>query len=176
MHNVFHKLLDRCVVVYLDDILVYSQSLDEHKQHLKSVMQLLRQHKFYAKLKKCSFYRNKVTFLGHDIDNDGMHINDNKIKAVKEWPTPRTKRDVQRFVGFAQFFRQFIYKFSAIALPLTSLCGSNVTFEWTTTADNAFKELRTKLCEAPVLHIFDTTLPIEVHTDASETALSGILY
>ena len=105
-----------------------------------------------------------------------MHINDNKIKAVKEWPTPRTKRDVQRFVGFAQFFRQFIYKFSAIALPLTNLCGSNVTFEWSAAADSAFKELRTKLCEAPVLHIFDTTLPIEVHTDASDNALSGILY
>jgi hypothetical protein len=105
-----------------------------------------------------------------------MHINDNKVKTVKSWPTPRNKRDVQRFIGFAQFFRQFIYRFSAIALPLTKLCGSTVTFEWSPAAENAFRELREKLCSAPVLHIFDTTLPIEVHTDASDNALSGILY
>ena len=114
--------------------------------------------------------------MGHDIDSEGMHINDNKIKAVKSWPTPRNKRDVQRFIGFAQFFRQFIYNSSAIALPLTKLCGSTVPFVWSSTANNAFTELCTKLCTAPVLHIYDANLPIEVHTDASDNALSGILY
>ena len=101
MNTIVYKLLDKCVVVYLDDILIFSQDFHEHIKHLHEVLTLLRKYQFFAKIKKCSFFTNKVTFLGHDIDSDGMHINANKITAIQAWPMPTNKSEVQRFVGFA---------------------------------------------------------------------------
>ena len=94
MNRLFSDLLDRSVVVYLDDILIYLRDIESHEKHVRKVQDRLQKHKFYCKLKKCQFFTDSTTFLGHDIDGNGLHINANKVKAVREWPTPKTVRDI----------------------------------------------------------------------------------
>lgn len=133
---------------------------------------------FYCKLRKCSFFQNQVTFLGHDVDAHGLHINANKIKVIKEWPKPTNLKELQSFLGFVQFFRKFIKNFSETALPLTNLTRKEVQYCWGQPQQQAFESLREAICTAPVLHIIDYEQggELELHTDASGRALSGVLY
>lgn len=176
MNNLFHDLLDRGVVVFLDDILLYSQTADEHASLLRTVLRRLQSHSFFCKLKKCQFFRPRTTFLGHDITQEGLSINPDKIEAVKKWPTPTTRKQVQSYLGFVQFFRKFIKNFSAIALPLTTLTSKDVPFSWTDECEKSFRTLNDAVTTAPILQIFQPSeAEVEVHTDASNYAMGATL-
>lgn len=130
MNTLFSDMLDQKVVVYLDDILVYSRALDEHIADVRAVLARLAEKKFYCKLKKCAFFARSTTFLGHTIDSNGVHINADKVKSVTEWPIPGNLRAVQQFLGFCNFFRRFIQRYSELAEPLTVLTKKTVAWHW----------------------------------------------
>lgn len=174
MNDIFREHLDKFVMVYLDDILIYSPDLSSHLSHLRTVLDLLRGHKLYGKLSKCDFCKNSVDYLGHVISAGGFSMEDSKVAAIRDWPTPRNKRDVQSFLGMVNFYRRFIAKCAAIARPLTELTG-NVPFQWNDKCDIAFQRLRLAVSSAPVLRCFDPDLPIFVTTDASGLAVGAVL-
>lgn len=176
MLKVLDPVLDKWVVVYLDDILIYSESKTEHLQHIRSVLKLLRQHRLYAKLSKCSFMQEETEFLGHVISKDGLHTNAGLVRAIKEWPRPQKQKDVQQFIGLAQFYQQYIRNFADIALPLTSLLGEGRQFVWDDTTESSFLALKAAISSAPVLRIFDPNLPSTVETDASGFAVGAVLF
>ena len=119
MNRVFHEYLDRFVFVLIDDILVYSKSQEEHEEHLRMVLQILRDKKLYAKLKKCEFWLNQVVFLGHVISRDGITVDPSKIEAIVNWDVPTNVSVVRSFLGLAGYYRRFVEGFSRIATPLT---------------------------------------------------------
>ena len=121
MNKIFSDLLDVCVVIYLDNILIYSDNLVDHKQHVKEVLTRLRKHKLYASLSKCSFHQREVEFLGFILSPEGLQMDQNKVKVIQEWSTPRRVRDIQAFLGFANFYRHFIHGYSKLTAPLTHL-------------------------------------------------------
>ena len=176
MFKVLDPVLDKWVVVYLDDILIYSKTKAEHLAHIRSVLTLLRKNGLYAKLSKCSFMQEETEFLGHVISKDGIHTNAGLVKAIREWPRPSKQKDVQQFVGLAQFYQQYINNFAHIALPLTALLGEGVEFSWDDDKERAFTALKDAISKAPVLRIFDPDLATTVETDASGFALGAVLF
>ena len=177
MNDIFRPCLDKFVVVFLDDILVFSKSPEEHVRHLREVLNLLRKHKLYAKLSKCSFFLSEVEFLGHIVGADGIRTDPNKVKAITEWQAPRNVTDVRAFHGLASYYRKFIKNFSAIAAPLTALTSSKSKFEWTPKADRAFSDLKRAIVSADVLKPFQDApgVPTRVTTDASDKAIGAVL-
>lgn len=176
MNDIFRPLLDKCVLVFLDDILVYSRNAKEHVCHLREVLRLLREHKLYAKLSKCAFFQSSTDFLGHVISAEGIKVDPRKIKAIKNWTVPQCTKDVRSFHGLASYYRKFVPKFATIAAPLTDLLGSKSKFQWTPEAQRSFETLKEALTSAPVLQPFhDTTDPIRVTTDASDVAVGAEL-
>ena len=121
MNRIFHAFLDRFVVVFIDDILIYSKTEEEHADHLKIVLQVLKEKKLYAKLFKCEFWLKEVSFLGHVISGDGIAVDSSKIEAVSQWETPKSVTEIKSFLGLASYYRRFIEGFSKLALPLTQL-------------------------------------------------------
>jgi len=176
MLRVLDPVLDKWVVVYLDDILIYSRSEAEHLQHLRSVLALLRKNGLYVKLSKCSFMQQETEFLGHTISKDGIHTSGGLVRAIREWPRPQKQKDVQQFVGLAQFYHQYIDNFASICLPLTALLGEGVPFSWTEEQEQAFTTLKEAIGKAPVLRIFDPDLLTTVETDASGFAIGAVLF
>jgi len=176
MARALDPVLDKCVVVYLDDILIYSKSKEEHLAHIRSVLSLLRKNGLYAKLSKCSFMQEETEFLGHVVSKNGIHTSAGHVKAITEWPTPKKQKDVQQFVGLAQFYHQYIDGFASIAFPLTSLLGEGTPFSWGKDQVRAFTALKKAISKAPVLRIFDPDLPTTVETDASGFALGAVLF
>jgi RNase H-like domain found in reverse transcriptase/Reverse transcriptase (RNA-dependent DNA polymerase)/Integrase zinc binding domain/Chromo (CHRromatin Organisation MOdifier) domain/Retroviral aspartyl protease len=176
MFNVLDPVLDKWVVVYLDDILIYSRTKAEHLAHVRSVLTLLRKNGLYAKLSKCSFMQEQTEFLGHVISKKGIHTNAGLVKAIRDWPRPTKQREVQQFVGLAQFYHQYIDNFAEIALPLTALIGEGVPFSWSEDAELAFAALKDAISKAPVLKIFDPDHRTTVETDASGFALGAVLF
>ena len=174
MNDIFRDYLDVFVIVYLDDILVYSKTWSEHMKHLKIVLNILRQQKLFGKLSKCVFGASEVEYLGHVLRPDGVSVDPNKVEAVENWPQPRNKTEVQSFLGLVNYYRRFIRNCSTIAKPLT-LLTSNVPFSWNETEQRAFHMLKKSLCSAPVLRCFDPKLPITVTTDASKYAIGAVL-
>jgi Reverse transcriptase (RNA-dependent DNA polymerase) len=142
MHRVFSDYLDQFVVVFIDDILVYSRSRDEHVRHLRLTLQRLREHKLYAKLSKCEFWLEQVGFLGHIISGDGLAVDPQKISAITEWRPPTTQTEVRNFLGLAGYYRRFVEGFSVLAAPLTQLLQKGVKFEWTPERQQSFEELK----------------------------------
>ena len=175
MNNVLRPYLDKFVVVYLDDILVYSRDLSEHREHLRLVLGLLRQHKLHVKRSKCEFAMERVSYLGHVIDTSGVHMDPAKVDAVQAWPTPRNVKDVRSFVGLAGYYRRFIKGFSAISAPLHELTKQNVAWDWSSAHDRAFEQLKRAMTSAPVLRLPDPALPFDVHVDASGFAVGAVL-
>jgi hypothetical protein len=155
MNGIFREYLDKFVIVFLDDILIYSKSEEEHEKHLKMVLQVLREHQLYAKLSKCSFYQKKIHYLGHIISEEGITVDPEKIKAIEGWPTPRNVSEVRSFMGLAGYYRRFIEGFSKIAHPITSLQKKGVKFEWTSDCERSFQHLKHLLTSAPILRIVD---------------------
>ena len=130
MNNVFFKLLDKCVVIYLDDILIFSNSIEEHKVHLEEVFRLLQQNQLYVKDSKCNFFMQKIEFLGHVVTPDGIEMDSGKVKAVIDWPAPTNLTEVQQFLGLSNYCRRFVDKFSELSAPLVELTRKNIPFTW----------------------------------------------
>ncbi|KAJ9520145.1 hypothetical protein QJQ45_030070 [Haematococcus lacustris] len=180
MNNVFKPLINECVLVYIDDILVMSNTPEEHVQHLRQVLQLMRENKFYAKLAKCEFNKTQLAFLGHIVGSKGIAVDPAKVQVVKEWPTPRNLKDLQAFLGLANYFRRFISNFSSLAAPLTNLTSKHVAaaYDWEHFGGaelEAFNALKEALCSAPVLALPDFSKPFVVCTDASLVGTGGVL-
>jgi hypothetical protein len=138
MNDVLQPLLGKCVLVYMDDILGYSKNGAEHEEHLCAVLQLLREHKLYCKLKKCSFFQSEVAFLGHLVRGAGVRADPQKVEAVRAWPAPRTVHDIRCFLGLTNYFRKFILGYSSIARPLMDLLKDQVPWAWTQVQEEAF--------------------------------------
>jgi hypothetical protein len=173
MNDIFRDLLDVCVIVYLDDILVYSKNPEDHEQHLRQVLERLKEHQLYAKLSKCSFFVNSIEYLRHIVDNDGIKPNPSLIKAIEEFPRPTTLKELQSFLGLAGYYRKFIANFSAIALPLTDgtrKASQSKPIAWTDKMQDAFETLKKALASAPCLSLADPDGDFEVTTDASDDA------
>src|SRR3954467_8801302 len=150
MNSIFMEYLDKFVVVYLDDILIYSKNEEEHFEHLCLILEKLREHKLYAKYSKCEFWLPEVTYLGHVISKDGLAVNPERIQAILDWTPPKTIKQVRSFLGLASYFRHFVENFSKIARPLTNLLHKGVKFEWTDKCQESFQALKDKLTSPPV--------------------------
>jgi hypothetical protein len=175
MNSVFMLELDKFVVVFVDDILVYSKNEAEHTKHLHTVLQRLRDHKLYAKLSKCDFWLREIKFLGHTISQDGVSVDPEKVQEVMNWKPPTTMRQIRSFLGLAGYYRRFIPDFSRIAKPMTELLKKGVKYKWSQKCEEAFHSLRQHLTTAPVLAQPDNTKPFEVYCDASGTGLGCVL-
>uniref|UniRef100_A0A8C5Q592 Gypsy retrotransposon integrase-like protein 1 n=2 Tax=Leptobrachium leishanense TaxID=445787 RepID=A0A8C5Q592_9ANUR len=175
VNDIFRDLLDQFVIAYLDDILIFSPSLSEHRRHVTMVLQRLRDHHLFAKLDKCVFETTKIPFLGFIISPGSIEMDPQKIQAIHTWPIPRTIKEVQRFIGFANFYRRFIKRFSDIIHPLTQLTKSSVPFHWTSQAQKAFNTLQERFTTAPILTLPKPQLPFFVEVDASEIATGAVL-
>lgn len=174
-------LVDTTCVVYLDDILIYSNDPSQHWNHVKQVLERLRQFSLFVNLKKCQFGTQRVEFLGFIVSTDGIEMDPERVATIRDWPRPKTYRDVQVFLGFANFYRRFILGYSDIAAPLTSLLKGSKEgkktgpLDWTEEAEEAFQTLCSTFASAPFLRHFDPTKPLRVETDASNYALGAVL-
>ncbi|KAK9163533.1 hypothetical protein Syun_004435 [Stephania yunnanensis] len=151
MHRVMREYLDRFVIVFIDDILIYSRTREEHEGHLRTVLQTLRDHRLFAKFSKCEFWLSEVRFLGHVVGATGVAVDPEKVRAVIEWPTPTTVTQIRSFLGLAGYYRRFVQDFSKIAAPMTKLTKKNAKFDWDEECEHAFNTLKQKLTTAPVL-------------------------
>ncbi|GKB63451.1 putative reverse transcriptase domain-containing protein [Tanacetum coccineum] len=175
MNRVCRPYLDKFVIVFIDDILIYSKTQEEHVEHLRLVLELLKKEKLYAKFSKCEFWLREVQFLGHVINGNGIHVDPSKIEAVKNWKAPRTPTEVRSFLGLAGYYRRFIENFSKIAKSLTILTQKSKTFDWGEEQELAFQTLKDKLCNAPVLALPDGPEDFVVYCDASGIGLGCVL-
>ncbi|XP_040998429.1 uncharacterized protein LOC121244400 [Juglans microcarpa x Juglans regia] len=175
MNRVFHEFLDKFVVVFIDDILIYSKSETEHEEHLKLVLGTLRDKQLFAKLKKCEFWLDSITFLGHVVSKDGISVDPGKVEAVVNWSAPRNVHEVRSFLGLAGYYCRFIDGFSKIAVPLTALTRKNNKFEWTAKCEESFQELKQRLVSAPVLTVPTARGGFVVYSDASRLGLGCVL-
>jgi hypothetical protein len=175
MHNTFHDYLDQFVLSFLDDILIYSKTLNEHNQHVRLVLQRLREKKLYGKLSKCEFFKKEVEFLGHKISDKGLHVMESKVQSIKDWPIPSNVSDVRSFYGLCSYYRKFIPGFSKVATPLSELYRKEIPFKWSEEQTNAFNKLKSLIISAPVLLIPDPKLPYVIHCDASGYAVGAVL-
>jgi len=174
VNDVLRDFLNRSVFVYLDDILVCSRNNEEHVQHVRQVLQRLLENKLFVKAEKCEFHVNSVSFLGYIIESGQVRPDPEKIKPVIEWPKPTTVKQLQQFLGFANFYRRFIRDYNRVAAPLTKLTSS-AALSWTPEADVAFAELKRRFTSAPVLIHPDTTRQFVVEVDASSSGVGAVL-
>lgn len=156
MNSIFQPLLRKCVIVFFDDILVYSPSLSEHSQHLAAVLTLLHDHQFFVKLSKCSFGSTTVEYLGHLVTDGVLKADPSKIAAMVEWPTPTTVKQLRGFLRLTGYYRRFMAHYAMIAAPLTELLKKDA-FAWSSDADKSFCSLKTAMSTAPVLSLPDFT-------------------
>jgi hypothetical protein len=175
MNSVFMEYLDKFVVVYIDDILIYSKTKEEHAEHLRLALMKLREHRLYAKFSKCEFWLNELIYLGHVLSVNGVAVIPDKVKSVLDWVTPSSVKDVRSFLGLAGYYRRFIENFSKIAKPMTELLKKNKKSEWSEKAEEAFQLLKTKLTTAPVLALPDTSKEFVIYCDASHQGLGCVL-
>ncbi|KAD5318337.1 hypothetical protein E3N88_18283 [Mikania micrantha] len=166
---------DRSVIVFIDDILIYSKNEGDHACHLREVLETLRKEKLYAKFSKCAFWLREVQFLGHVVGADGILVDPSKVQAVMKWSPPRTPTEIRSFLGLAGYYRRFIQDFERIASPLTKLTRKDVKFVWGDDQEKAFNELKFKLTQAPVLTLPDGPNDFVVYSDASYLGLGCVL-
>ncbi|GJU40982.1 putative reverse transcriptase domain-containing protein [Tanacetum coccineum] len=151
MNRVCKPYWDKFVIIFIDDILIYSKNKKEHKEHLKAILELLKKEELYAKSSKCEFWIPKVQLLGHVIDNQGIHVDPAKIESIKNWASPKTPTEIRKFLGLAGYHQRFIEVFPKIAKPMTKLVQKKIAFEWGDKQEAAFQTLKNKLCSAPIL-------------------------
>ncbi|GJZ29195.1 putative reverse transcriptase domain-containing protein [Tanacetum coccineum] len=171
----FQLYLDKFVIVFIDDILIYSKNKEEYYEHLKNTLNLLRSEKLYAKFLKCDFWLDYVQFLGHVIDSSGIHINPAKIESIKNWAASTTPTKVRQFLGLAGYYRRFIKDFSLISKPLTKLTQKNKPYVWGDDKEEAFQTLKLKLCSAPILSLPEGSEDFVVYCDASLKGFGVVL-
>ncbi|XP_061376293.1 uncharacterized protein LOC133318320 [Gastrolobium bilobum] len=182
INRIFHPFLDQFVIVFIDDILIYSTNEELHAEHLRIVLQILKEKQLYAKWSKCEiwlnevqFWLNDVQFLGHIISTEGIAVDPSKVEAVMNWERPKTVTEVRSFLGLAGYYRRFIQNFSQLVQPLTRLTRKGMPFEWTDACEECFLELKGRLTSSPVLTIPDPTRKFEVYCDASLKDLGCML-
>jgi hypothetical protein len=172
---VFMPELDKFVVVFIDDILIYSKNEEEHAKHLRIALTLLREHQLYAKFSKCVFWLEEIQFLGHVLSANGIAVDSSKVKDILEWKPPTTVHQVRSFLGLAGYYRRFIPDFSKIVKPITSLLKNDTKFDWSSRYNEAFEHLKVLLTTAPVLAQPDIEKPFDVYCDASGSGLGCVL-
>jgi transposase InsO family protein len=175
INNVLREHLDITVVAYLDDILVYSQTLEEHKVHVRQVLECLAKADLRLKPEKCEWHKDEVEFLGYVVGRYGVKMSEKKIQVVKDWPTPTSVKGIQEFLGFVNFNRRFIKDYSTKALPLTRLTRKDTPFKWEKAQDDAFQSLKQACVEPPTLIAFESGKPARLETDASDLALGACI-
>ena len=175
INNVLREYLDIFCVVYLDDILVYSKNVNEHEKHVRLVFKALRKYHLKVGLDKCKFDATEVRFCGYIITTEGIRMDPKKVSAVLEWNPPSTVKQIQEFLGFANYYRRFIKGYSSIAKPLTDLTHKDRKFEWTIEADRAFQQLKEAFAIELVLTTFDLEKKIRLETDSLDYAVGAVL-
>ncbi|KAI2647957.1 Transposon Tf2-9 polyprotein [Labeo rohita] len=176
MNEIFRDFLHHFVIVYIDDILIYSHDLQEHRNHVLQVLQRLREHQLFLKLEKCEFHQSSVSFLGYVISGDGVRMEQSKVSVVSQWKEPISIKDLQRFLGFANFYRRFIKNFSLLTTPRTALLkGTKKTLQWNSNAREAFHNLKQAFTSSPVLQHPDPNKPFVVEVDAADTGVGAVL-
>jgi len=175
MHHVLREFLGKFVAVYFDDILIYSLSKEEHVHHLRSVLEILRKESLFANMEKCIFGMDHVIFLGFKINQHGVHVDQEKVTAIKEWPTPKNVSEVRSFHRLASFYRRFVPNFSTIAAPLNELVKKGVDFKWGIDQTKAFETLKEKLIKAPLLALPNFSKTFEIECDASNVGIGVVL-
>ncbi|TYJ96975.1 DNA/RNA polymerases superfamily protein [Cucumis melo var. makuwa] len=175
MNRIFHQYLDQFVIVFIDDILVYSVDRESHEEHLRIVLQTLRDKQLYAKFSKCEFWLEQVVFLGHVVSAKGVSVDPQKVEAVVNWERPTSATEVRSFLGLAGYYRRFIEDFSQLALPLTALTRKNAKFEWSDKCEQSFQELKKRLVTAPILALSVTGKDYVIYCDASRIGLGCVL-
>jgi hypothetical protein len=175
MNRVFRPYLDRFVIVFIDDILVYSKSEKLHAKHLRLILETLRSAQLFAKFSKCEFWLDRVGFLGHVISAGGVSVDPQKVEAVSNWGRPTSVTEIRSFLGLAGYYRRFVQDFSRIAAPLTRLTRKGVKFEWSEKCELSFQELKDRLTSAPVLALPDESGEYVIYCDASRQGLGGVL-
>jgi hypothetical protein len=161
--------------VFIDDILIYSQNEQEHEEHLRKVLQRLRDCQLYAKLSKCEFWISEVLFLGHIINREGLVVDPKKVTTILDWKAPKDVRGIKSFIRMVGYYRRFIEGFSKIARPMTALLAKKVEFKWTPACQKSFETLKEMLTTAPILILPDVHKPFSVYCDASYTGLGCVL-
>lgn len=175
MNDIFHDMIDICVVIYLDDILIYLMDGKTHTEQVWKVLQCLWENHLHAKPEKCSFHTNTVEYLGMIINPEGVLMDPEKVRAITSWPVLKGVKELQSFLGFANFYQWFIDNYSGITKALTSLLRKNTTWVWTESCQKLFELLKQVFVEAPILAHLNPELPILLECDASDWAIAGIL-
>jgi hypothetical protein len=175
MNKVVMDYLDKFIVVFIDDILIYSKDDAEHEKHLRLIMEKLREHKIYANFSKCEFWLNKVRFLGHIVSAEGVAVDLSKVASDTEWEPPKNTRNIRSFLGLAGYYQRFIENFSKISKPMTKLLKKEKKFEWSDTCEASFQELKQQSVSALVLCLLDIQKDFQVYCDASRLGLGCVL-
>jgi len=175
MNRICKPYLDKFVIVFIDDILIYSKSSDEHAMHLHELLTLLRKEKLYAKFSKYEFWLQQVQFLGHLINHEGIQVDPAKIEAITKWEIPKNPTEIRSFLGLAGYYRRFIQNFSRIAVPLTKLTCKNAKYDWGSKQNEAFEILKQKLTNAPILALPEGSEDFAIYCDASKLGLGCVL-
>ena len=163
------------MIMFIDDILIYSKTRDQHEKHKRTVLQTLKQHQLYAKFSKCEFWLDRVAFLGHVISKDGIMVDPAKVEAVSNWKRPTNASEIRSFLGLAGYYKKFVADFSKLAMPLTTLTRKGKKFEWTEDCEKSFQELKGRLTSAPILTIPDGDEGFVIYSDASRMRLCAVL-
>jgi hypothetical protein len=175
MNKVFMEYLDKFVVVFIDDILIFSKTEEEHEKHLRMILEKVRSNQLYVKFSKCEFWLTEVAFLGHVISTGGISVDPSKVKDVLNWMPPTNASEIHSFLGLAGYYRRFIKDFSKITKPMTRLLEKNKDFDWTEECQVSFEELKKRLTSAPVLILPDITRKFDIYYDASRQGLGCVL-
>nr|GFC28376.1 putative reverse transcriptase domain-containing protein [Tanacetum cinerariifolium] len=175
MNRVCKPYLDKFVIVFIDDILIYSKDEKEREEHLRKILEFLKKEELYAKFSKCEFWIPKVQFIGHVIDNQGIHMDPVEIESVKDWASPKSPTEIHQFLGLTGYYRRFIEGFSKVAKPMTKLTQKKVEFKWGDKQEAAFQLLKQKLCSAPILALPEGSEDSIVYCDASNKGLGAVL-
>ncbi|GKF79079.1 putative reverse transcriptase domain-containing protein, partial [Tanacetum coccineum] len=174
MNRLCKPYLDKFVIVFIDDILIYSRNREKHANHLRIILELLKKEKLYAKFSKCDFWIHITQFLRHLIDSQGLHVDPTKIEAVKNWRSPTTPTEIRQFLRLAGYYRRFIKDFSKIAKSLTELTQKNKKYIWGENQESAFQLLKQKLCEASILALPEGNDNFVVYCNASHRGLEAV--
>nr|GFC49168.1 putative reverse transcriptase domain-containing protein [Tanacetum cinerariifolium] len=175
MNRVCKPYLDKFVIVFIDDILIYSKNKKEHKEHLKAILKLLKKEELYARFSKCKFLIPKVQFRSHVIDRNDIHVDPAKIESIKDWASPKTPTEIHQYLGLGGYYRRFIEGFSKIAKLMTKLNRKGVKFDWGEKQEDAFQLLKQKLCSAPILALPEESEDFMIYYDASHKGLGDVL-
>lgn len=175
MNVTLKPLLRKCVLVFFDDILIYSKTLEEHVEHIQQVFSLLAQDKWLLKHSKCQFAQQSIAYLGHVISADGVSTDPSKIQSIQSWPIPTDAKQLRSFLGLARYYQKFVRHFAIMARPLNDLLKKGTLFLWTSVHDGAFASLKNALVIAPVLALPDFSRPFQIQTDASDMGVGAVL-